>query len=841
MEHINDHEYEINNWINNPFRPHAVARLRIVAYMKNVVMKYLDNLIAWGDQLFRRDTIESINEATNLYILASNILGIKPQDIPPRTVSLSQTFEDLRVSGLDLFSNAMVNIEAFVGSNAAPAGTGGSGGGGALLQMLYFCIPRNEKIYGYWKTVADRLFKIRNSMNIEGKFRTLPLYEPPIDPALLVRAVAAGIDMNSILDSVGADGSPHYRFAYMLQKSNELCNDVKSLGGALLSALEKKDAEEMALIRSTHEINLLEKVKSVKEAQVRESESALESLKRTKSITEYKYRYYSTRPYLNAGEKEHLKLQQVSNTLQLIQGSINSVTSILSIIPQFHLQVPMASGPSLGGQHLASAMQAASGVIGVQASALANRANIANLRGGFDRRQDDWTFQTETAKQELEQIENQLLAAEIRLEITNRELDNHIVQMENTQEVDSYMRSKFTNKQLYSWMVSQISATYFQTYQLAYDLAKRTEKSYLRELPVATLPAGGYVKFGYWDSLKKGLLAGEKLQFDLRKMELNYMDENRREMELTKHISLGLIDPVALMNLKSSGVCSFSLTEPLYDLDFPGHSLRRIKSVSISIPCIAGPYTTIPATLTLTENTIVTDGTVFTAVSRDTIVDSNPESIATSSSQNDSGVFDLNFRDERYVPFENKGAISDWELSLMDDPDLRQFDYSTISDVIVHVKYTARDKGDTKAADTKTALQSLTETTNNEFLRRYFSLKHEFANEWNAALNATGSPVLQIPLSHELFPFYCKGKTITPNKIYAQLIPIEGSGSFSFTLTDIPHTISLDLNSNQTVDDDDLITGTITSGGILTLNLSGASTTNLQNARDIFLVVEYEL
>ncbi len=77
------------------------------------------------------------------------------------------------------------------------------------------------------------------------------------------------------------------------------------------------------------------------------------------------------------------------------------------------------------------------------------------------------------------------------------------------------------------------------------------------------------------------------------------------------------------------------------------------------------------------------------------------------------------------------------------------------------------------------------------------SLKHEFANEWNAVLNATGSPVLQIPLSHELFPFYCKGKTITPNKIYAQLIPIEGPGSFSFTLTDIPHTISLDLNSRS--------------------------------------------
>lgn len=31
----------------------------------SVVMKYLDNLIAWGDSFFRQDTVESVDEATN--------------------------------------------------------------------------------------------------------------------------------------------------------------------------------------------------------------------------------------------------------------------------------------------------------------------------------------------------------------------------------------------------------------------------------------------------------------------------------------------------------------------------------------------------------------------------------------------------------------------------------------------------------------------------------------------------------------------------------------------------------------------------------------------------------
>ena len=52
--------------MNDPFKPHKVARTRQTAYQYCVVMKYLDNLIAWGDHLFQQDTIESINEATQL-------------------------------------------------------------------------------------------------------------------------------------------------------------------------------------------------------------------------------------------------------------------------------------------------------------------------------------------------------------------------------------------------------------------------------------------------------------------------------------------------------------------------------------------------------------------------------------------------------------------------------------------------------------------------------------------------------------------------------------------------------------------------------------------------------
>ena len=152
---------------------------------------------------------------------------------------------------------------------------------------LYFCIPRNEKLLGYWDTVADRLFKIRHCMNIEGIVHQLPLFEPPIDPAMLVRAAAAGIDIGSAVSNLYAP-LPYYRFNYMLQKAVELCGEVKSLGAGMLSALEKRDAEKLALLRAGHESQMNKTMRQIKEQNIKETEESLESLKKTKEVTEIK-------------------------------------------------------------------------------------------------------------------------------------------------------------------------------------------------------------------------------------------------------------------------------------------------------------------------------------------------------------------------------------------------------------------------------------------------------------------------------------------------------------------------------------------------------------------------
>ena len=74
---------------------------------------------------------------------------------------------------------------------------------------------------------------------------------------------------------------------------------------------------------------------------------------------------------------------------------------------------------------------------------------------------------------------------------------------------------------------------------------------------------------------------------------------------------------------------------------------------------------------------------------RFTVYPSAAQTIVTSSAQNDSGMFDApNLRDDRYLPFEGAGVIGRWHLELLGSP--RQFDYDTIADLILTIRYTAR-------------------------------------------------------------------------------------------------------------------------------------------------------
>jgi len=753
---------QLKAWKNYPFKPHLIARYRPVAYQKNVVMKYLDNLIGWGDMLFKRDTIESINEASLLYMLAYEILGSRPQKVPDvRHEEL--TFDELEAK-LDEFGNA--NVDVIIEDTLLPITvipTTQDAEPIPKLETLYFAIPANEILTKYWDIVEDRLFKIRHSMNIQGIVRQLPLFEPPIDPALLVKAAAEGIDIDSVLSDLNAP-TPHYRFRVVLQKAIDFCNEVKTLGEKLLSVLEKKDSEVLALLRSNHEIQLLEAISEIRQKQIDETEESIAGLQRALELAETKRNYYESRDFLNPWEAVAMGLYLTSALAETTVAVGYIAAGGLALIPDFTIGgsgfggSPHVVSGVIGGKKVSVSAEYAVQTIKAIATAAEKHAGLASTLGGYRRRKDEWEFQAQIAGMEKDQIQTQISAAEIKHAIAEKELENHNMQIENSKTVDEYLHNKFTNSQLYNWMLTQLSYIYFQSYQLAFEMAKKAEKCFQFELGITD---SNIIQFGYWDSLKKGLLSGDKLMYDLKRLEAEYINQNRREFEITKHISLAQMAPLSLITLKETGKCGISLPEWLFDMDYPGHYMRRIKNVSITIPCIVGPFTGINCTLSLLKNETRMDSTLLGGLyekqqddTRFKTIFGTISSIATSNGQNDSGTFELNFNDDRYLPFEGAGVIADWEINM--PVENNYFDFASISDVILHINYTSRSGGGQLAAAANEALQSILPSQT----ARLFSLKHEFATEWYKFLNPEGENDQEfiMTLKAEHFPFFIRSK-----------------------------------------------------------------------------------
>ncbi|WP_109302587.1 neuraminidase-like domain-containing protein [Aquimarina sp. AU474] len=801
----NTSNQDITAWRNDPFKPHLIARSRPVAYMKWVVMKYIDNLIAWGDYLFRQDTIESINQATQLYVLAFHILGKRPQMIPKRGKIKPQTYNSL-LHKWDAFSNAMVELEMavpFSNQTSLPVGVESGVVGFANIfgfsSSLYFCIPNNPKLMRYWDTVEDRLFKIRHCLNIEGIFRKLPLFEPPIDPALLVKAAAQGLSIASVLNDLNTP-MPNYRFYYLLQKSIELCNELKSLGGAMLSALEKKDGESLAYTRATHEGIMNSLIMEVRKKQLEEAESTIQNLMENRRLPEQRMKFYLkligetedkvpnfetdfsplenkikipesySNVYVNTYEKVDMQKAKDAHDLQDTIGKIESMGSALSYIPDIEVNAkPLGLGGTIvfGGSQLGPATAAIARWMQTDAAEHSYASGKAAKKSGFLRAHQNRVLQANIAGLELKQIDKQILAQQIRVNIANQEISNQQKLIDNAKEVENFLRDKYTNEELYTWMKGNLKTVYHQVYSLAYELAKKAEKIYRFERGLST---SDFIQSGYWDSGRDGLLAGEQLYVGLKQLESAYHEKKTHDYEITKHVSLRQINPLSLIQLKETGICEFNLPEILFDMDYPGHYKRRIKSVSLSIPCIVGPYTGLNASLRLLEHKFRNSAIAKNKNDyKEKIEESDDRfmtfnipvtAIAASSAQNESGMFELNFKDERYLPFEGAGAISKWRLEL---PDFRQFDYDTISDAIVHVRYTANEGGERMK---KAAIDTVVDFNKNneelgqqEGLFSIIDLKHDLSNEWYKAMQVNeGDAERILPIKNiiDFLPYYVR-------------------------------------------------------------------------------------
>ncbi|KLD64097.1 hypothetical protein [Dyella japonica] len=117
---------------------------------------------------------------------------------------------------------------------------------------------------------------------------------------------------------------------------------------------------------------------------------------------------------------------------------------------------------------------------------------------------------------------------------------------------------------------------------------------------------------------------------------------------------------------------------------------------------------------------------------------------------------------ERYLPFEGAGVISALSLKLLGQPP--SFDYDTMADVVLTVRYTARPDGDRAEAEMSATQWLKTHAA------RVFSMRQEFGAEWagfkRPRSEGDGPAVLKFSLTPDQFPFRMEAVTDKPKRLH---------------------------------------------------------------------------
>src|SRR4051795_9534177 len=97
---------------------------------------------------------------------------------------------------------------------------------------------------------------------------------------------------------------------------------------------------------------------------------------------------------------------------------------------------------------------------------LSQAASMAEVVAGHQRRTQEWQLQETLAQYEVNQLTQQIAGANARLAAARQELEINRQEIANATQVEALTRTRFTNQELYAWMVGRIATVYFQAFRL---------------------------------------------------------------------------------------------------------------------------------------------------------------------------------------------------------------------------------------------------------------------------------------------------------------------------------------------------------------------------------------
>lgn len=667
--------------------PDAVAQQDPMHYKLCTFMRTLDLLLARGDAAYRKLERDSLSEAKMWYTQALHLLGDEPYlplgggwSEPSLGDAADETLPQALHQGLAVLQQGPRPVTHTANSLTA-----------------LFLPQANEALLTYWQRVEQRLYNLRHNLSLDGQPLALPIYAAPADPAKLHSAAVASALGTPELPTAYL---PQWRFPLMLENARAMVNQLSQFGATLLSVRERQDAEALSALMHGQAKELMLLSIDIQNRTIAELDTEHESLTQARGGAQQRLDSFSHlyEENVNSGETAAMDLYMAASVVTTASTGLHMASAALEMVPNIY-------GLAVGGARYGALLNAVA--IGSQLASSAMQTSAAKIGQSemYRRRRQEWEIQRNNAYAEVAQLDAQLQGNALRREAALMQKDYLATQQQHTQALLAFLQGKFSNQALYSWMNGRLSALYFQLYDLAAGRCLMAEQSYR----YVTQDTASFIKQGVWQSSYAGLLSGEILQLGLAQMDDAYLRWDSRALEVTRTISLAdvyaamptnpfdldaKIDELLTAGTGSAGTATSGISVnsgkllvfiTLSDLgirdDYPSDmqlgDVRRIKQISVSLPALVGPYQDIQAALTHGGSTSMPKGC---------------NALAVSHGLNDSGQFQLDFNDGRFLPFEGL-AIDDSGLLTLTFPNATTKQNAmlmSLSDVIMHIRYTIR-------------------------------------------------------------------------------------------------------------------------------------------------------
>ncbi|GFF58015.1 hypothetical protein IFM51744_09408 [Aspergillus udagawae] len=455
---------------------HATACGRPEAYMKWIVIKYVEILVASGDVHFGKGTLQSLT----------------PGDAADRkSVGRDSTFEDLSrgrqpwnferlyQEGMRFGIRLPFSPELELLKGAAAEGDKDTGKENIVGFLLtpYFGVSLNPKFRQIRSLIKQRLFNVRNSLDIDGR---------PITAS----AMAMG-DRDSPL--------PRQRFDVLIHRALEPCGEVRALGERLVNAIEKRETEAFGVLRAKHATAIQRMMYSVKETHMTEAQQTIDSLRLNRDSV---VSQPSTSPSLaspndlrmSQHEQHEMNMATAAMALNVVSAGIDTLVAPFCMVPSVSINaMPMGIGTTVaagGGSTISNFMQAGSTALKVAAMVVAEQGSQAARKAQLTR-----------------QLQDRRLQPNMRAGAALQESE-----VQESVHVETWLRSKYANEALYSWVEKSLRSLYFQAYMLAMSTARSAKSALAFEGRKLSILRPG----SYWDASRNGLLAADHLYLDLK-------------------------------------------------------------------------------------------------------------------------------------------------------------------------------------------------------------------------------------------------------------------------------------------------------------------------------------